>query len=151
MSNVLHGSTDVSAQTSPSFTPSRSAMDRATSSLFTCGEGRYWCGRPAFCTSSNDAFFICSVTPFTPGEILQQNAVLSKVVLHPFHVRDPSQRPPEHHPVEPRQRPRNLLVMPRDKLLHGASLPFGCLCFANQHPIGLEAPRAFGCGYAALW
>src|ERR1019366_4700149 len=64
-------------------------------------------------------------------KVLQQNAVGSKVVPHAIHVAQRPQRPSKNQPVEPRQHPRDLVPMLRDKLVHGASFLSWMLCLCQ--------------------
>src|SRR5437588_13044704 len=49
-----------------------------------------------------------------------------KVVPQPIGKKDRTQRPSQNQPVKTRQRSRDLVLMLRDKLVHGASALLGC-------------------------
>src|SRR5947209_11123329 len=49
-----------------------------------------------------------------------------KVVPQPIGKKHRTQRPSQYQPIETRQRSRDLVLMLRDKLVHGASALLGC-------------------------
>jgi hypothetical protein len=54
-------------------------------------------------------------------EILEQNLVRPQVTPHPLGVGNRAQRAPESQPVKPAKCPRDLVLLFRDKLVHGVS------------------------------
>src|SRR5881397_625024 len=58
-----------------------------------------------------------------PPKVLQQDLVRAQVALHSVRVRDRAQRAPKDEPVEPGQHAHDLLLVSRDKLVHGVSGP----------------------------
>ena len=65
-----------------------------------------------------------------------------EIVHHPFCIADRPQRPSKHQPVEATQHARNLFLVFRDKLFHGASLlpRYGVLA---EPPYPIENRSAF--------
>src|SRR5664279_152464 len=65
-------------------------------------------------------------------EVLQQYIVGTKVVPHAVHEAQRPQCPAKNQTVEPRQYPRDLVPVLRDKLVHGASSFPGCFAFVSS-------------------
>src|ERR1700688_2872327 len=74
-----------------------------------------------------------------------------KEVTHSIREADRPQRSSKNQPVETRQRPRDLVPMLRDKLVHGALRLCWMLCLSQLTSYERRERLCFWCGYAALF